>query len=150
MNIITFLVGASIFVFGIYQILVLVRRKKKIDNSKDWPITSGTIDDTKVVYSSSGKGGKHYYAEIHYNYLALGLPYKGKIQKNSFWGAKDNALEEINFHPIGSSFSVRYNPRKNDEHVVDFDEITITDIFTAITILIFGIIFLIASTFPSW
>jgi hypothetical protein len=143
-----FLIGIGLFVFGLYQSYLLIRRKRKINNSIAWPTISGIVTDTGIKYSSS-KSGRHYYAEITYTYSVLGIPYNGIIRKESYWDSVDTANSIAATYPKGRSISVRYNPLKNNDHIVDIEEVTNYDIFKAAILVLVGIVFLIGSTFPS-
>jgi hypothetical protein len=147
-NPIILLTGAGLAITGLYNLYQLKKRNKMIEDSKSWPNTSGTVINS-AIKSRSSKSGKKYSVEITYKYSVLGLSKSAtrKINCNSL--GKEAATEHVNAHPNGSIFVVRYNPNKYQEHVVDFEEVTRNDFLGAILTLIFGIIFLIGSTFPS-
>lgn len=148
-SILVLLVGAGFLIYGLYQLYQLLKRKKTMRDSQSWPSTSGIVTNSMTKYSRGSKGGKHYWAEIAYKYSVLGLENNAMRKIENLFGGEGVATNSVNAHPIGSTFSVRHNPNKLNEHVPDFEHITSGDIIKVVFFIIFGIFFAIASFFPS-
>ena len=148
-SIVPMVIGIVIVIFSLFRFYQLASHKIMINKSKAWPITTGIVTDARTQFSSGNKGGKRYRAEFEYNYSIIGSRYNAKIKKASFFGGEEAAISYVNERPIGSTFSIRYNPEKYQEHVVDFDDISANEIATPIFALIYGTFFIFLSFFSN-
>lgn len=136
------LVLISIGIWFFYLIYKIVSVIIKINASKTWVQTIGTVTDGQIKYSSSGKGGTRYRAEIQYSYKVFGAEYNGKFKLDSFWRTKGAAERNCDEHPIGSSLTVRYNPEKPQIGISVFDKVSVSDVYNLAIITIVAGVFL--------
>jgi len=127
------LIGSFVILFsgiGILLILLHQRNKKKASESLSWPVTTGTVIESKVrvgenVFSSDDaldESQPVYSADISYAYQVNGVEYTS--DRISFAGkssySKAEKAEVISAkYPEGSRVSVFYNPEKHQEAVLE-------------------------------
>jgi hypothetical protein len=146
-----YLVVAALIIFGLFSLFKAFMMKRKINTGLLWPLTDGKVASSEVKYSSSGKGGRHYYAAIAYTYHLLGEEYAGKFSLDSLMGGKSAAEASAAAHPVGSTLSVHYNPEKPQECVTEYDKVNMPQLVGALVSLGVGCWFLwriIEGSFP--
>jgi hypothetical protein len=134
---------------GLYNLFKAYSFQRKINAGRTWPQTIGTVTASTVKYSSSGKTGRNYWAEIEYSYRVLGSEYQGKFKVDSFLGTVGAANANALAHPYGTTFPVHYNPEKHQETVTKFDKVSASTLIAAIIFIAAGLLWMIlALIFP--
>ncbi len=140
------LIGVGIFIFGLVLLYQLFKHKRQIDDSLAWPSTYGTVTGSETKSAWRSKGGRYYWAEITYKYSVLGMENTAMRKIRNFFGWKGPASASVNAYPIGSTFTVRYNPNKHQEHLLELDQVTRGEIIKVGLTFFEGIFFMVLST----
>ncbi len=103
--------AASAF-FAIFQIIKTLMRFLKVRVSKSWPEAVGTITSVEM-----GESRASIWFHFDYSYAVPGSEtvYTGRLKIKKFSGnvpGKDAINKILAAHPVGSTLSVRYNPKK--------------------------------------
>lgn len=122
-------VGLAITAFGILWLLgfgyAQYRAVSKAKASESWPTASGTVTDCRVVEeeSTDREGGTTtwYNPVVHYSYSAAGRDLQGNRLRfgNVRSSNRKKAEEALAAYRAGAAISVRYNPEKPEECVLE-------------------------------
>lgn len=133
---------AAVICFGISLILVLWAAYGTfyVFDSRDWPITDGSVLSAEVQTWIEWGPLTVYEARVRYSYTALKT---ARTNHNRHWGSnyrlrRSWAEEEMAAYPPGTIVTVHYNPDLPEDAVVDtsFNHHIATDIFVALCLLL--------------
>jgi hypothetical protein len=143
----TFLIGISSLLFGLYKAFQVFSLTRKIRASGSWVVTRGIVTESGVK-SNYWTSGRHFWSEIKYSYLPPGSECSGKLRNESFWKSDLSANDFIHEHPVGSALPVRYNPDKPGESITEYDVVSSYDRFIVIFYGVFGLVMLLMAILP--
>lgn len=121
--------GVFVFVLGLALIALIwwfhLQAVKKARASESWPTAAGTVRSSTVretVSRSKGSTRRSYSANITYGYEVAGTAFAG--DKVSFGGSPSHnfsgqAQAVCDRYPTGKAVTVRYNPEKPAEGVLE-------------------------------
>jgi hypothetical protein len=88
--------------------------------TKSWPSTNGTVINSEVKRGTSSKGSPKYSPEISYYYQIGAMTYRSNRYSSTIArGTSQWARQIVNKYPSGAKLTVYYNPKKQNDSVLD-------------------------------
>jgi hypothetical protein len=126
------IVAVLLFAFTAYKVWNLVKQSRKINASKEWPLTPAQVVNKEVQTHRSTKGGTTYYPEVRYKYTVLGTEFTQSTRLNGLWSR--NSAQKV-LDEFGDRMEIRYNPENPKEHTTGYEKIRISDILLVLVML---------------
>jgi hypothetical protein len=105
-------IGSGLLGYGLYQ-------KRQVQESQEWPQTTGTITKADLFFDTS-PDPEGYSVSLSYSYVVNGVRYTGsRIGFRKRWYLrKKRAESELVRYPVSSSVPVYYHPENTTDAVL--------------------------------
>ena len=74
------LIGVGVIIFGLYKVYQNAVHKRKVEASRLWPKTSGTVISSDLKYSTGRYGSHHYWVDVTYFYSVQNKRYERRAR----------------------------------------------------------------------
>ena len=92
-------------------------RRAKLRRARSWPTTAGRVESSVMRLQSRGNNQSIWVAEVQYSYTVDGGSSSGSLRRTFL--LNKSAEKWIANYPNGRPVTIRYNPNKTNDSVLD-------------------------------